>query len=234
MRGLGASQFVGGLLHLLSGLGEFWVAAVARQFFELASHLLRFVDHFLLLALRAAASAALLLHLRAHSLFELLLLASRKLRKPPRDLVLLLTLILLLLPLNRFVLVLHLIELKLEEIGEFLLVLLAAALSLAPALRNLNFAKNRFGTQELLQGSLLGRHRLLCLFSAQLINSRNHLLPGLRQVLDQFRELRLRVELISQSPANSLGERFRVGLEFFLAQRHRPEVLFLLRRCVAR
>jgi hypothetical protein len=68
LRSLSAFEFIGSLLHLLRGLGEFRIAAIARELFKLASHFLRFVDHLLLLSLRTSATAALLLHLRAHLL----------------------------------------------------------------------------------------------------------------------------------------------------------------------
>jgi hypothetical protein len=51
LRCLRASKFIGGLLHLLRRFGKFGIAAIARELLELASHLLCFVDHLLLLPL---------------------------------------------------------------------------------------------------------------------------------------------------------------------------------------
>lgn len=232
MRGLRALQFVSSLLHLLSSFGELLIAAITREFFKLSSHLLRFVDHFLLLPLRASAAPGLLLSLRAHLLLELLLLTAREFGKPSRDFILLLTLILLLLPLNRLVLVLHFVELKLKKIGEFLLILLTLALTLAAALRNLDLAEDRFRAQQLLQRSLLRRKRFFGLFGVQFNNRGGHFLRSLPNILDKLCIVRLRVDLISEPPANSLGERLGIGLQFFLAKGHRAKILVLLRRCV--
>ena len=112
----------------------------------------------MLLSLRAAAAAAaLLLLLRAHLLFDLLLLTASQLLKPARKLVLLLALALLLLALYGLVLILHLIELKLEQIGQLLLSCWPA-LPLAASPRAICISRNiGLRAKQLLQRALFGR-----------------------------------------------------------------------------
>jgi hypothetical protein len=105
----------------------------------------RLVDHLLLLPLRLAASAATTLLLAAHALLDLLLLPACKLLQAPGNLILLLILGRLLLALDGLVLILHLIELKLEKVCQILSALAAAAATLPASLGNLNVAKDRFG-----------------------------------------------------------------------------------------
>ena len=190
MRSLRAPELIGSLLHLLRGLGELGIAAIARELLKLASHLLRLVDHLLLLSLRASSAAALLLHLRTHLLFELLLLPAREFREPPRDLVLLLTLILLLLILDGLILILHLVELKLEQIRQLLLLLLLLTLPLPLPARDLNIPEDRFGSQQLLQASLLGRKGFFGLLPVQLIDRARHFFCGLSYIFYKLGELR--------------------------------------------
>ena len=126
-------------------------------------------------------------------------------RKPPRDLILLLTLILLLLVLNRLVLVLHLVELKLEQVGQFLL-LLTAALTLTAASRHLNVTEDGFGTQELLQRTLLGRKRFFGLFSFEFVDSGGHFLCSLPDILHKFRKVRFGVKRIAEPSPDALDK----------------------------
>ena len=122
---LGALHLIGSLLKLPRRLFKFRIAAIARQTFEFAGNASRFLDHFLLLPLRLTTSTAATLHLAAHPLLNLLLLPSRQFLQSPRDLVLLLVLRRLLLTLQSLVLILHLVELKLEQIGQVLRILAA-------------------------------------------------------------------------------------------------------------
>jgi hypothetical protein len=148
------------LLHLISRLIELTaqllhlrVAAFARQTFQLPRSLARLVDQLLLLSLIAAATATIRGLLSAPALLlERLLLPARKLFQTAFGFTLLLLGLLLLRALHGLVLVLHLVELELEQTSEFLLLSLttvAAALALI-AKSDLHFAKDRVGGEQFL------------------------------------------------------------------------------------
>ncbi len=147
LRRLRFLQFVGRLIELLGQLLHLRIATFARETFELTRGFARFVDHLLLLSLAAARSSALHLLLATALFFERCLLAASEFFEPTFCFAFLLFRLLLLRPLHGLVLVLHLVELEIEETGEFLLFALTAAAALTALIteRDLHFAEDRVG-----------------------------------------------------------------------------------------
>src|SRR5205807_1003571 len=94
-----------------------------------------------------------------------------------------------------------------------LLLHLAVAL---PAARDLNVSEDCLRAKQLLQRPLLRRHRFFGLYRAQLIYRSGHFLRRLRDVFDELREIRFRVELIAEPAANALGQILGIAFQFLL------------------
>src|SRR5262249_52086768 len=143
--------FVGGLIHFIGQLLQLWIAPFTRQPLKLAGGLAGLVHHLLLLA--TAAATALIARPLLHSLLlllQFLLHTARQLFQVAFGLVVLLGRLLFLFTVERLVLVLHLVQFQLKQIGQFLCVLLALALRIL-AHRDGHFAEDGVGALQLLQ-----------------------------------------------------------------------------------
>ena len=130
------------LLHLR-------IATLARQTFQLARCFARLFDQFLLLSLIAGRTVRRSLLHASTLFFECCLLTACEFFKAPFGFTLLLFRLLLLRALHGLVLVLHLVELELEQAGKLLLLsftTLATTTALI-AKRDLDFTKDRIGCE---------------------------------------------------------------------------------------
>src|SRR5262249_33507301 len=155
-------HLVGSLIELPAQLRHLCVATLARETFQLTRRFARLVDQLLLLSLIAARPVCRsLLHAPA-LFFERLLLATRELFEPSFSLTLLSLSLLLLRALHRLILVLHLVELELEQTSQLLLLSFttaAAAVTLIPE-SDLHLAEDRVGREQSLQCALLWWQRV--------------------------------------------------------------------------
>src|SRR3989442_1926666 len=154
---------VGSLIELAANLLHLRVPTFARKPFKFACGTTRLINYLLLLPLVPAAGSALITRaLQASSLLlKGLLLTTRQLFKPARGFRLLLLCLLPLLPLDCLVLVLHLIEVQLEQTGQFLLLSLATLTTTAICIlitkRDLYLTEDCISRQKLFQRPLFGR-----------------------------------------------------------------------------
>src|SRR5262249_32633952 len=155
-------EAIGQILHLR-------ITAFAREPFEFAGGFTGLVDHLLLLA---PASASALIAGLLHALlllFDLSLHPARQLFQLALRLVVLLLRLLLALAVERLVLVLPLVHLELEEVGEFFGLLIVLPLARLVE-RDLDFAEDRVGALQLLQRALFGGHGVFALARLQLLD----------------------------------------------------------------
>jgi hypothetical protein len=151
-------------------------------------------------------------------LFECLLLASREFFETAFGFTLLLLGLLLLRSLHRLILVLHLVELELEETGQLLLFSLTTTTTTAVALiaeGYLDLAEDRVRGEQTLQRTLLGWQRVFTLFFSQRRRRAFHLFGRLLQVLSHFSHLFLTIDT-AESTAHAIEKLERVSPQFFL------------------
>ena len=194
------------------------IAAVfARETFEFTRSFACFLDHLLLLSLVTTRSTALHLLLTAALFLERCLLAASEFFQSTLGFALLLLRLLLLRTLDGLVLVLHLVELKIEETGEFLLFSLTTTTALAALLtkRDLHLTKDRVGGEQSLQRALLGRQRIFAFLFSQRRRRAFHLLRSLSQVLGHFGYLLLSVGT-AETSSHAIEKLERVCAKFFL------------------
>src|SRR6185369_10596927 len=103
------------------------------------------------------------------------------------------------------VLVLHLVELELEQARELLLLAFAATTTAAALItkRDLNFAEDRIGSEQSLQRALLGWKRIFAGLFSQRRRRTFHFFRSLLQVLGHFLDLLLPIS-IAESTAHAI------------------------------
>ena len=129
-------------------------------------------------------------------------------------------------PRVRLVLVLVLIQLEVEEVGEIASRAAATTASAATlADLNLNLAEGGFGAQQMLQGLLLGRHRVLEREAFELVRRGRHRRDREFHFLDEA--LERRAAAVELPRFGAVGERLRLIAKLRL---HFREILAILRR----
>src|SRR6185369_2269990 len=154
--------------------------------------------------------------------------ASRELFETAFGFAFLLLRLLLLRALHGLVLVLHLVELELEQTGQFLLFSLTATTTTRTALiaeGNLHLAEDRIRSEQPLQRALLWRQRVFALFFSQRRRRAFHLFGRLLQVLGHLRHLFLTVDT-AESTAHPIEKLERVSPQFFLTDSNGVVTIF--------
>ena len=215
-------HLVGCLAKLPRGVAELGPVLLARQLLETSR---RFFDLFGERSLLVAAAAALLAGLRPPSLpLGFLLLAPRQLLQLLEQLVELLVGLLLLRALRRLVLVGHLVELELEQVGQVLghrALPTATAATLLAAHLHLRLVLF-FGLLQDLQRLLLGLERALRIGLLQLRLGVLHLRHRLRQKIGDLLERRI---LLHETAVHPREQAVDLIAQLRLRQREHDRVL---------
>ncbi|MBP1596497.1 MAG: hypothetical protein H6Q05_1874 [Acidobacteria bacterium] len=218
------------LLQLVARPVEILGASLPRKALKLSLQLLRFVQKLLLVLAGSSRGSLRALAYKAVAFVELLL-ALRELLEAFRSLVDLLVASLLFAALHGFILVLELVHLKLEEVGQVLGSRLRLRSAPAAGLileRNLDFPEKTLGTQKLLQSLLFLWQGFHGLFRAQVGRGLPHLIRGILHVFAQLCEFLAHIE--GAPPHQPVHQALSLCLQFTFDQSEGLQVLLILLR----